>query len=1088
MNCDRLRAMALRRGQNATTTLAALTILGGSLVGWSIRGQAAGSCVTDANGNVTCGGGTISTPLTIYDAAAGYQPVNGSNSYTPTTYSTSPPTVTVTINPDAIYGITTNLTSALADRGVIVANYSNAEDPAVNNVTVNVNGLVSITTAQISTSRMHAIVSDSQVNNFTVNVGNTGLVAATQNFFANSFSAGNLGVTYSTSAGTYSASYGGKALNVVTALYTDDNTNEFALINNGQVTASGNYTAAYFGRAETTITNNGAIVQNSWNPGDAISAGHWAIANYAGATFATVANSNPDTPLYAVADITTNGSGQAQGNLAVVATSMATITNNAGALIQGDILLVDSSPQVIAAGLASGNTAALPISGTNAGPLDSTVSNAGTINGNIYLGSGNHQLSNTGTINGSISVNQTASEGVFATGVAGTVAGTYQSAGPGTTDSTGNACPAAGSNSSDPYCAKTTNVLASYYGARSFSLYDAGPITGNITINDVASSNNTITLDSGSAVAGTISANGLGANALILQGSGTLGNVVGFSTLTMTGANWLLPAGTSQQFLAGSDLQAGQVTLNGVLTSDVMVENGAALAGTGQVVGTLTNAGTLAPGNATGLGTLTVNGAYVEQNGATLRISLTPAGQSGLLLVNGPATLASTLLLASAGAGTYLPNTRYTVLTATGGVSGAFSGASASFLPALLAPTVSSDGTHEYLTLRQLSFATGASPGNPTAVGLALDRAFANNPTVLVALDNQSATGLATALMHLSGEGYAGLQLAQLQGAQAFGDQIIGQDGDLAATEAPPGAQAGAARVMVAAIDPDAPVLASTPRSWALWAAGYGQLGQTDATAASSDVRTRVAGFVVGADRALQPGLRVGVAVGYGSSDVHVGNGDHGNSNAVHVAAYGFYHAGRAYLDGAIGGGYAGGNLTRDPSASGIAGAASGNTGAGLFLSSIEAGLRLQPEPGLFVTPFAGLKVAYSSAEALSETGAGPFPIHAGASSASSVRSVLGGRVQQTLPVGATKLTVDLKLGWAHEFADTTVSTTNDFLAAPGAGFTVSTPALSRERMVAGAGFSMPVAKNLSFFGHYEAEIGSNTTSQALRGGARYEF
>jgi hypothetical protein len=65
----------------------------------------------------------------------------------------------------------------------------------------------------------------------------------------------------------------------------------------------------------------------------------------------------------------------------------------------------------------AGQTLPLTVSSSNAGPRDSNISNAGTINGNFYLGSGTHVLDNTGTINGNVNVDQSPSIASFATGV-----------------------------------------------------------------------------------------------------------------------------------------------------------------------------------------------------------------------------------------------------------------------------------------------------------------------------------------------------------------------------------------------------------------------------------------------------------------------------------------------------------------------------------------------------------------------------------------------------------------------------------------------------------------------------------------------
>src|SRR5271170_7159530 len=74
-------------------------LVGVIATGLSLPGRAAPVCSTDSSGNVFCSGGAITSPITVYDAAAAFQPIGGSNAYTPnnpafpaTGYNPSPPT------------------------------------------------------------------------------------------------------------------------------------------------------------------------------------------------------------------------------------------------------------------------------------------------------------------------------------------------------------------------------------------------------------------------------------------------------------------------------------------------------------------------------------------------------------------------------------------------------------------------------------------------------------------------------------------------------------------------------------------------------------------------------------------------------------------------------------------------------------------------------------------------------------------------------------------------------------------------------------------------------------------------------------
>ena len=114
-------------------------------------------------------------------------------------------------------------------------------------------------------------------------------------------------------------------------------------------------------------------------------------------------------------------------------------------------------------------------------------------------------------------------------------------------------------------------------------------------------------------------ANGLsGAGAFNKQGAGQLA----FST----------------NFTLGSlNLGAGRTRINTVATTNITVASGAALDGTGRIVGNLVNNGTVAPGNS--IGTLTVQGNYTHNANSVLEIEFDANGNIDLLDVTGNAVL-----------------------------------------------------------------------------------------------------------------------------------------------------------------------------------------------------------------------------------------------------------------------------------------------------------------------------------------------------------------------------------------------------------------------------------------------------------------
>jgi len=184
-----------------------------------------------------------------------------------------------------------------------------------------------------------------------------------------------------------------------------------------------------------------------------------------------------------------------------------------------------------------------------------------------------------------------------------------------------------------------------------------------------------LTISAGRVLASGTSGTGTGAVAIA---SGA--ELVYTAAANTTFANGLSGAGTLRKLGAGQLLfanpfsvgllavDAGSVRLNTTLTGAATVGAGGRLDGTGQVTGTLTNNGVVAPGNS--IGTLTVQGNYVHNAGSVLEIEFDGNGGIDLLAVSGTATLnGGTLRFIST---TGAEGSGGTFLTAGGGVTGTF--------------------------------------------------------------------------------------------------------------------------------------------------------------------------------------------------------------------------------------------------------------------------------------------------------------------------------------------------------------------------------------------------------------------------------
>ena len=333
----------------------------------------------------------------------------------------------------------------------------------------------------------------------------------------------------------------------------------------------------------------------------------------------------------------------------------------------------------------------------------------------------------------------------------------------------------------------------------------------------------------------------------VMSGSGGLAKI-GNGILTLTGAN---------TFTGGTTVNGGGLVVNGSLASGVTV-NGGALSGTGSFGGLVANGGVLAPGNS--IGTFAVNGNFI-QNGGVYQVEVNAAGQSDRINVAGTATINGGTVQVLAQNGTYARNTTYTILNATGGLSGAYSSVTSNF--AFLAPSLAYDANNVFLTLRQSAFAAGAQTANQYAVGTVLDQANASATgdfnTVLDALSLLNTQQGPAALNAISGQPYADFGTMNVQSGALFmnavGQQMAGARG---------AAGGGQRQALAQACEIEACDAASP---WGAWASALGGLGSVAGNGNSSTLIYNFGGAAAGIDYRLDPRFLVGLSAGYAAGN-----------------------------------------------------------------------------------------------------------------------------------------------------------------------------------------------------------------------------
>jgi outer membrane autotransporter protein len=564
------------------------------------------------------------------------------------------------------------------------------------------------------------------------------------------------------------------------------------------------------------------------------------------------------------------------------------------------------------------------------------------------------------------------------------------------------------------------------------------------------------------------------------------GNMSGSGSMTLQGGGTLVMTGNNT-YGGATTVDASTLVVNGSLASTVTVSNGGVLAGNGSIGAFVSTGGILAPGNS--IGTLNINGNFT-QNGGTYVVEVNPQGQSDKVNVNGTATINGAAVQVLAQPGNYATSTTYTILSATGGVSGTYTGVTSNY--AFLTPSLSYDTNNVFLTLALQGNAFSGFGGNTVnqrAVGYALDQSYANASgdfaTVIGALANLNTQQGPWALNQISGQPYADFGSFNVANNALFMN-ALGQQMALARGGSGNGQRQALAQACdVAACDAASP--------FSVWGSVLGGVGSVQGDGNSSTFTYNVGGTAAGIDYRLNPSFLVGLGVGYtnGTQWVDSFQGK-GWSNTLSVAAYGSFTQGGLYVDALAGYAYSNNQMQRQISIPGLQQRmASGSTGANQFLGQIEAGYKL----GVYapaqatVTPFARFQISSINQAAFSEWGADSLSLNVAQQTTTSARTVLGADLAGAVALGDSRtLDLGLRLGWMHEYANTARPATAAFAGAPTSNFTVYGATPQRDAAVIGFQASTNVADSTQIYLRYDGDVGSGTDNHAFNLGMRIRW
>lgn len=328
--------------------------------------------------------------------------------------------------------------------------------------------------------------------------------------------------------------------------------------------------------------------------------------------------------------------------------------------------------------------------------------------------------------------------------------------------------------------------------------------------------------------------------------------------------------------LDGSNLtiNGGVLSFNGVQTGGTtFVGQKGTLKGVGQL-GDTTVAGTIAPGNS--IGTLTINGDYVQTETGVYQAEVAPGSRSDQLHVTGTATLGGTLV-ALPEPGIYYLGEQFNFIRADGGVNGQFAITDFSTFSPFMQFNLAYGATGARIEVtRGNSLASSANTANQHAVATVVDALAINQglPKPLTTLFPQQ---VGAALDSLSGELHAATSIALVEGSRHVRDAALSRR---AGATSPGGDEAAATGVWVQAI---------------------GGSGTLDGNANTARTEANSNGLLMGVDRQFG-GWQVGLLAGTGRTDVKQQDGRRAKSKIdnTHFGAYASHNWGGFGLRGGL--------------------------------------------------------------------------------------------------------------------------------------------------------------------------------------------